>query len=35
VFIDVPTFTHNAIVASAAAVNRAMDGDVVAGARRL
>jgi hypothetical protein len=31
VFIDCPTFTHNAIVASATAVNRAMDGDIVAG----
>jgi hypothetical protein len=31
VFIDVPSFNHNAIVASAAATNRAMDGDIVAG----
>jgi hypothetical protein len=31
VFIDVPTFTHNAIVASPVAVNRAMEGDTVAG----
>jgi hypothetical protein len=31
VFIDVPSFNHNAIVASAAAVNRAMEGDTVAG----
>jgi hypothetical protein len=31
VFIDVPTFHHNAIVASVSAVNRAMDGDTVAG----